>query len=374
MKIIIKKYNQLIFPPKNHYSMKCFTKISFYLSLKWVKFSLLVLLTGLFIASTFILQSCDKNPLTPPSETVIVSKNSDNEYFADMDLGDSKFTYFTQTNTLKSSGSSSSAIQSNFQVKKDNVVIYNTTFELDTTIRDYRLLQHKKIEQIAKSLNNSLTTDDYVFISTNIETFINGIVKTQSFNKNILQSLFFHMAIANAKKRQMQTGVLECVPDPFYIVGKSFYSDIKDINVSKQTMQEVLRSHPELDKLKGTTVLNAFLNNNKGDAISFDKLYFLSVGKQSYLQYLDSILNKDNILNKTDLNSKQKSIRTFNEKQSVALTQCGEREGCILCGSDWGCCDNYAGCCVIANAFCYWHDVACIQCNSILCGWNCVPG
>lgn len=240
---------------------------------------MLVLFIGLFIAGTFIMQSCEKNtlPLSSENGKVIVSKNSDNEYFADMNLGDSQFTYFTQTNTLKSSGSSSSVIQSNFQVKKDNVVIYNTTFELDTTIRDYRLLQHKKIEQIAKSLNNSLTKEDYVYISTNIETLINGIVKTKSFNKTSLQSIFFHQAIVDAKKREKQTGVLECIPDPFYILGKSFYSDIKDINISKQTVQSVLKLHPEIKDNKGIPELNAFLNNLESDNISFDKIYFYSL-------------------------------------------------------------------------------------------------
>ena len=45
--------------------MKCFTKVSFYLSLKWGKFSLLVLLTVFLFAGTFIMQSCEENILPP---------------------------------------------------------------------------------------------------------------------------------------------------------------------------------------------------------------------------------------------------------------------------------------------------------------------
>jgi hypothetical protein len=350
--------------------MKCFTKISFYLSLNRVQFSLLVLFTGLLFVGTFILQSCEKNTFTHSSEngTVIVSKNSDNEYFADMDFGDSKFIYFTQTNTLKSSCGSSSAIQSNFQVKRGNAVIYNTTFELDTTIRDYRLLQHKKIEQIAKSLNNNLTEDDYAYVAANIETFITEIVKTKSFNKASLQSLFFHKSIANAKLREKQTGVLECVPSPFYIVGRSFYSDVKDINLPKQTVQSVLKSHPEIKDSKGVPELNAFLNNLKSDNISFDQIYFLFVDKQRYIQFLD------NTPNKTGLNLKQKSSRIIQNKQGVQKSEgvCDCSWWCPLgCGCDWGCCGNYEGCCLFADPICLVHDAICTCCEP---AWFCFSG
>lgn len=352
--------------------MKCFTKISFYLSLNRVKFSLLVLFTGLLFASTFVLQSCEKDVLTHSSEngTVNVSKNSDNEYFADMDFGDSKFTYFTQTNTLKSSCGSSSAIQSNFQVKRGNAVIYSTTFELDTTIRDYRLLQHKKIEQIAKSLNNNLTEDDYAYVAANIKTFIKKIVKTKSFNATSLQSLFFHKSIANAKLREKQTGVLECVPYPFYITGKSFYSDIKDVNIPKQTGQSVLKSHPEIKDNKGVPELNAFLNNFKSDYISFDQIYFLFVNKQGYIQFLD------NTLNKTGPNLMQKSVRTIRNVQGIQVSECSCDWWCPMgCGCDWGCCGNYSGCCLLSLPVCYIHDAMCTCCDSeyVPCFSGCVP-
>ena len=330
-----------------------------------------VLFTGLLFAGTFIMQSCEKNILTPSSENgvVSVSKNSDNEYFADMAFGDSKFTYFTQTNTLKSSGSSS-AIQSNFQVKKGNVVVYNTTFELDTTISDYRLLQHKKIEQIAKSLNTNLKEDDYAYVAAKMKTFINAIVKTKTVNKTSLQSLFFHMAIANTKLREKQTGILECVPSPFYIVVKSYYSDIKDINIPKQTVQSVLKSHPEIKNDKRTLELNAFINNFKSDIISFDQIYFLSVDKQRYIQFLD------NFPNKTGSNLKLKPVRTIRNMQGLQVSECDCSSWCPLgCGCDWGCCGNYSGCCLIWLIDCYIHDATCIYCIPVAyCLPGCIPG
>ena len=290
-----------------------------------------------------------------------------------MDFGSTKFTYFTQTNTLKSSDGSSSAIQSNFQVMKDNVVIYNTTFELDTTIRHYRLLQHKKIEQIAKSLSNNFTEDDYAYIAANLKTFIKDISKTKSFNKTGLQSLYFHKAIINAKLREKQTGVLECVPSPFYIVNKSFYSDIKDINLPKQTVQSVLKSHPEIKDDKRTLELNAFISNFKNDIIPFDQIYFLSVDKQRYIQFLD------NIPNKTRSNLKLKSARTIRNIQGLQVSECDCAWWCPMgCGCEWGCCSNYEGCCLYWAGICLIHDAMYTCCDSeyVDCFSGCVkdPG
>lgn len=363
--------------------MKCFTKISFYSFLNRVKFSYLVLFTCLLFVGAFIMQSCEEsitinprgeNILNPSSENgkLIVSINSDEEYFADMDFGNSKFSYFTQTNVLKSSNGSSNALQSNFQIKKGNTIVYSVDFELDTTIADYRLLQHKKIEEIAKSLNSNFTENDYDYVLANMTTFIKEIKKSNSFNKTNLQSILFHKAIVNAKKREKQTGVLECVPYPFYITGKSYYTDIKDVSYSMQTMQSVIESHP---KMKGVPELKAFLNNYKGDKIPFDQIYYLSVDKQRYMQFLD------NAPNKTETGLRLKSSRIFLNKQGVQVSEgeCDCAWWCPLgCGCSWGCCGNYEGCCLYWNILCFGHDWECTCCNSELvpCGPDCVrdPG
>jgi hypothetical protein len=370
---MLQKLHQMLNYSLKNKIMKLFTFFSNLVkNTKQVKYTLFTLFWATIVfAGISIIQSCEENMLTSTSEfgKLAISHNSVNESFADMTFGNTQFTFFTQTSTLDSC-SNGKAILSNFQVKKGNTVVYNTTFELDTTIRHYRLLQHKKIEQIAKSLNNNLTEDDYAYLSASMETFINEIIKTKTVKKISLQSLFFHKAIVNAKKREKQTGVLECVPNPFYILGQSFYSDIKDINIPKQTAQNVLKSHPEIKNSKGVPELNAFLNNLKIDNISFDQIYFLFVDKQQYIKFLEITPNESR------LNLMQKSSPRILNKQGVSKSEGGDCGWwCLIgCGSDWGCCGNYEGCCLIWNPLCYLHDDICTCCEYVeFCLPGCVP-
>ena len=48
---------------------------------------------------------------------------------------------------------------------------------------------------------------------------------------------------------------------------------------------------------------------------------------------------------------------------------------CLLgCGSDWGCCGNYSGCCLAANQLCWLHDAYCTECiPKDVCLRGCIP-
>lgn len=192
--------------------MKHFAKIGSYLFSNRIKLTFLILLTGLFV-----IQSCEQNSINETNDGNILSApsengkfnssvNSDNEYLTEMDFGDYKFSYSTQSlsttlKNLRKSGAGN-AIQSTFQIKKGNSIVYFAEYELDTTIAHYRLLQHKKIERIAKSLDNNLAERDYDYVIAGMNMYIKEIRKSASFNELNQQSIFFHKAIVNAKKRE----------------------------------------------------------------------------------------------------------------------------------------------------------------------------
>lgn len=219
------------------------------------------------------------------------------------------------------------------------------------------MLQHKKVEELAKSLKFDLQEIDYVSISSQAKAFLDAIFKNSEVRKRHVQSLFFHIAIMNTKIRALQRtdNVYQCVPLPEYILGKSYFWCQEDFLIKVDLIKKVFKNHPDLmQDLKAKNLFN-YIDTTDKDYLSYDKIYSFSVPKDKYLQALDIIYSKNNQIN-----------NAAKELGADCAWWCP-----LGCGTAHGCCGNYSGCCLLWSVNCLIHDVLCSSCDP---AWFCLPG
>ncbi len=316
------------------------------------KVNILIIICLLILVSTLIFVGCLKNndiSVTESKSSLNVITNTNENYVAEFKIDDNTLRYQSETQSGKT--------KSTLNVFKDNSIIYQSLYDYDTTIADYRLLQHKKVEELAKSIKLDLQEIDYVLISSQAKAFLDAIFKNSGVRKRHVQSLFFHLAIMNTKRRAVlrTDNVYQCVPLPEYVLGKSYFWCQEDFLIKVDLIKKVFKRHPDLiQDFKAKNLFNYIDTTNK-DYLSYDKIYSFSVPKEKYLQALDIIYSKNN----------QKNIAA---KELVA--DCAW--WCPLgCGSDHGCCGNYSGCCLLWSVNCLIHDEICSSCEP---AWFCLPG
>lgn len=309
------------------------------------------LLTMLLLLLFTTCQKSKDNNLGKNKNLLKVIVNTSERFFVEIEIDQKKIDYNSEIKNGKT--------ESILKVITDNSIIFESKYELDTTIADYRLLQHKKVEVLAKSLKFDLQEKDYSNLSLYVKTLLETVFQNSVVRKRHIQSLFFHYAIINTKMRAMQRGdnLFECVPYPGYIIGKSYFWSMEDFLVKTTLIKGVYKSHPELLQDKPARDLYNFVNSTDKNYISYDKIYYFNTTKENYLKTLDNILIRNNLSNS-------------NLKTSVL-----ETPKCLLGqGSDWGCCGNYSGCCVFWNVACYIHDAMCSDCQPRwFCFSGCVP-
>lgn len=320
-----------------------------------------VLIFGCLFAllCTFILIGCLKTneaSLSEKSSSLKVLANTNDIYSAEFEIGNKTYKYDSE---LKSGRTTST-----LKVFKGNSILYESAYELDTTISDYRLLQHKKVEELSKSLKFELQEKDYSIISSQVKSFFEAMFNNSSVRKRHVQSIFFHFAVINTKKRALlrNDGLYECLPHPGYILEKSYFWCQEDFFVKVALIKDVYLKHPDLMKDLKAKNLHDFIMSTNDEFLSYDKIYSFSVTKEKYLKSLDNIYIRNNSTNNTA------SLSAEIEAGDCAWW-------CPLgCGSDWGCCGNYSGCCFYRSIECYIHDRICTNCEpKWFCFSGCVP-
>lgn len=304
------------------------------------------------LVSTFIFVGCLKNNninVSENSSSLNVIKNTNTNYDAEFKITDNTFRY----QSVKKSGK----ITSILKIFKANSIIYESFYDYDTTVTDFRLIQHKKVEEFAKSLNPNFQEIDYALISSQAKAFQEAIFKNSETIKNNLQSIFFHIAIINTKRRAMQRAdhVYQCVPLPEYVLGKSYFWCQEDFFIKVDIIKRVFKRHPELlQDFKAKNLFN-YINTTKKEFLPYVEIYSFSFPQDKYLQTLDAIYSKNN-------------QNTNGNRELVA--NCGWY--CLLgCGTDPGCCGNYSGCCLLSSLACLIHDEICSSCEP---AWFCLSG
>ncbi len=281
---------------------------------------------------------------------------TDQAYIVEFKIDDNMFYY--------SSENKNSVMKSSFKIFREKSIIYESQYELDTSINDYRLFQHKKVEQIAKSLRFELQEQDYKTISAAAQSFIETIFNSSGIRKKQVQSIFYHLAIINTKMRSFgrNASTYECLPHPGYILGRAYFWCQEDYYVKVNLIKNIYKIHPELIKDNKNQKFLSYINSVKNDSLAFDKIYSFFIDKQDYLKSLDNIVARNNSLS-----------------SATAVSASELDNGCawwcpLGCGTDRGCCGNYSGCCYYTSLLCYIHDAVCTNCTPRwFCFSGCVP-
>lgn len=313
----------------------------------------LVFTAGLLVLfAAFVIVGCFKNSdtrLTENKSPVTILINTNDSYEAEFEIDGNTFRYHSEIQNGKT--------KSTLKVLKDKAIIYESLYDYDTTINDYRLVQHKNVEKLAKSLKLDLKSIELATLSSQAKALLDAIFKSSGVRKRHVQSLFFHIAIMNTKLRAMQRNdnVYECVPVPEYLLGKSYFWRQEDVLIKVDLIKQVFKDNPFLMKDAQAKNLSDYIATTKKEYLSYDEVYSFSVSKDKYLQALDIIYAKNN---------------PHNIASQEAPADCAW--WCPLgCGSDLGCCGNYSGCCLLWSVNCLVHDLQCINCEP---AWYCLPG
>lgn len=263
--------------------------------MKYYQGKLAFIAVSIVALSLAFFMSCTKNDVFVDDRNVRgnmeIITNSQEDYKVEFNFGKTKLVF--SNSFVKDYTNSGNISKSKLNVFKNDEVVYESAYVLDTTVRDYKLLQHKKIEKTAESLDYNLNENDYECISLHIKNLLEDVFNSGSARKRHIQSLFFHLAIVNTKLRQKQSGNIECVPHPSYILDKCFFWYIQDYSVDVKIVKAVFVEHPDLLKEKSNQRLLDLVNNYKEDKITYDKIYFSLVSKRSYLETIDQIFEKN---------------------------------------------------------------------------------
>ncbi len=257
---------------------------------------------------------------------------------------------------------SANNINSNFIIRTlDHKVIYETQYDVNTSIENYKLYQTGKVLDIANSINYDFKQSTYAEIEYNMHIFlINIFNEFQNRNiSSILNLLYFHNSIVSVKKRSKETfrKDCECTLHPGYLLDKTGFICQEDFFVPIEILKDLSTDSNEDIFNKKTNEKKVFkeyirpLINSNEKYVTFDKFYSFFVSKDRF----------------------KASIEIFkNEKTKVT----GKSSGwCLLgSGSSHGCCGNYSGCCYYVDPLCYVHDRLCTDCTPRwFCFDGCVP-
>jgi hypothetical protein len=235
-------------------------------------------------------------------------------------------------------------------------------YVLDTTVADYRLLQHGKVQQLSRVVPESVTVSELAVICDGLFSMIDAMFQDPNITKQYGAAVFFHQAALRTRLRslQQQNPDYACVPYPAYLLGRSYFFCQEDVVVKKDLVLSIFRDHPDLLSVPRNQQIHAMINSSQKEQFGFDEIYAFSMERSVFLETLQLMRNK------------QQNERIPNEGRS-------QGGGCawwcpIGCGSDWGCCGNYSGCCLYASLECYIHDRICSNCEPRwFCFNGCVP-
>ncbi len=308
----------------------------------------------LLLTLTFL--SCSKEDTSKAvlKKELKIDGNNKREFSFEMDISSSINTLSNNEagadRIIYKSVEENGVILSTLRVTNGGEVKYSETYQIDTTLTNYRLLQSNQVKQKAEALNFNLDSSAYALLSAGLNTFIDTLLAGDSIYIVDVQAVFFHHAIINTKLRGMGSNQYECVPHPAYILGRSFFYCMEDFIVPKTIIMGVFNAHPELLNDTSYSNLYNYVDGSSSSSFSYDKIYYFKTNKIAYIQTLNNIINNGNTLGNCSW-------------------WCP-----VGCGSDWGCCGNYSGCCLYWNFNCLVHDALCTNCwPPKYCFRRCIP-
>lgn len=241
-------------------------------------------------------------------------------------------------------------INSTLTIKKNSTFLFDTSYDFNISENHWKLKQDVIVVSKANSLKNSNISEQDLkkimeILNNNSEDFYNRFLETN--DSYLVSAINFHKSILNTAISSIEKNTpCNCTVHPAFLLDKTFfncqeeqYYDIGDLKIALNEYSQ----NNSLDT--GTINLINFLNSTTDTEIRFDDYYNFYVPKENFKYFIGSTI-------------------------SAAGGDCAW--WCPLgCGSDWGCCGNYSGCCLFASPECWIHDAMCTKCKP---AWFCLPG
>ena len=246
---------------------------------------------------------------------------------------------------------------SDFSIAIGDVNLYTTSYSIDVSEKHYKLKQDNKILAIAKDFKQVIDVDN---TCKQIDLLINQIFEEKGFNPDMIQSVFFHRAILKAKQRFLKEGMSDFLLHPGYFLNKTYFIDQRDYFIKTSVIRDVINSNPDLFKDQSSQLLISYINSISDEEIPFEKFYSFYVDNKNFKTAVHNIAN--------EISPDKEQESELEKKQKSCAWWCP-----MGCGTDWGCCGNYSGCCFFTAPICYIHDGGCSfsKCQP---RWICFPG
>lgn len=303
------------------------------------------------ILLTTIVVSCIKTHTH--NQPFVVTQQTPDSYASSFHAGGYQYGYASQLNNgrtiskLKISGKNS-----NLQLE----------YILDTTEQHFRLIQHRKVQTLAEQIASAISLQELREMVEGLSAMIEHMFKDMRITKQEGESIFFHQAALRTRLRALERNDPDyaCIPYPAYLLGRSYFFCQEDVVMKRNMLLSIFEEHQDLFTTERNRRIYEMVQQSAAEEISFDKVYAYSMSGQDLLRTMERIVNGGVVHQLTDA-------------KKEAARDCAW--WCPLgCGTDWGCCGNYSGCCFYASLECYIHDRLCSNCEPRwFCFEGCVP-
>lgn len=337
-----------------------------------IKKRTLFYLTTILISACLAIYSCTKNEVANEAPDLSLTDNYKNAVLKVSRIEDNKLSMGFRFNNIVIDFV---AVQDDKAVTSTLILrnVLNDTktesgFFINTGKRGYKFGAHEKVIKAANQLVGKFSIEEVEELLKAYEEFGTAIFANKSVDRssNVVKALYYHKAIFSTLLRSLkEKEECGCTPHPAYFVDKMGFSCQEDFYIDPDVYLEQIK---KMDiKTDPTLVpLRAFLlaNKNKG-LISYDRV------RAAYIEPKANYMKRITFYNSVygDVDSKKSnsslSLDNMQKSQMQAEPECME-------GSDFGCCGNYEGCCIISYPECFWHD---LQCFNSQCWpwWYCGP-
>lgn len=244
-----------------------------------------------------------------------------------------------------------------FSYKKDGQLIFTLNYSFNNGEEGWKYDEQAKAITFANELKDlNIGRTELEKLNYMLDEGYNDLffyVGENNYNEDLFSILSYLNTAVNSNLRMIkeERNEIEGTMSPSFLVGKShfvFQEDfIVDLDILRRNIGLLEAEALNTGWSQDINMVN-FIKNSTQASVTFDKLYSFYASKADFKQHIA-------------------------DKAAFKAGDCSK--WCIIgCGSDWGCCSNYKGCCYYSSQLCFVHDLMCTECFSKeLCGPQCKP-
>lgn len=226
-------------------------------------------------------------------------------------------------------------------------MIFKVDYVFDTTDETWKLDQQENVLNLANELQDlnltarQLTGLKFIIEESVLEVFDKANIN--NINNDYLSGIYYLNSAVDANIRSGESEITGTI-SPFFLVGKSYFAFQEDMIFNVADLRNDISVF--VDNGNNLSLINFIMTTNKTQ-VNFTELYNYIIPTQKFKDFVSD-----------------KKVY----KEGDCSTACP-----IGCGTDWGCCGSYLGCCLLSADICMSHDLKCSKsnCKPI---WYCLPG